>query len=130
MIKPAFVIILFSGFLAILRIWSLFKKEKTTIKNAILWTILWIIIGIGVLVPSSVELVMKAVKMENRLFFISIMGIFIILIIVYALSINQKKTERTVSKLIQEISILNYKFDNNITSREQDDEKQKIHLDS
>ena len=111
MIKTAFVIIFIIGLLAIFRIWYLFKNEKTTIKNAIFWTLLWIIVGIGILVPNSIDLAMKIFGMENRLFFISIFGIFILLIGGYNLSISQKKTERTVAKLVQEITILNYKLD-------------------
>ncbi len=124
MIKTAFAIILFITVLAIFRIWYLFKKEKTTIKNAIFWTVLWIIIGIGILVPKSLDLAMKIVMMENRLFFISVMGIFVLLIIVNNLSISQKKTERTVTKLVQEIAILNYKLSqNSINPKKQNDKK-------
>ena len=129
MIKTAFIIIFLVGILAILRIWYLFKNEKTTIKNAIFWTVLWIIVGIGILVPNSIDLAMKIFRMENRLFFISIFGMLILLIIVYNLSISQKRSERIVAKLVQEIAILNYKLDQNINLKEQDDEKQKIHPD-
>ena len=111
MIKIAFIIIFFVGISTILRIWYLFKNEKISIKNAIFWTVLWIIVGIGILVPDSIDLAMKIFGMENRLFFISIFGIFILLIGGYNLSISQKKTERTVAKLVQEITILNYKLD-------------------
>ncbi len=111
MIKTAFIIILFISGLAIFRTWYLFKKEKATIKNAIFWTVLWIIVCIGVLLPKSLDFVMKLVMMENRLFFISVMGIFILLIITYNLSIAQKKTERAVSKIVQELAILNHKMD-------------------
>lgn len=124
MIKTAFIIIFLIGIIAILRVWYLFKKEKTTIKNAIFWTVMWIIVGIGILVPSSIDLAMKIFRMENRLFFISIFGILILLIIVYNLSISQKKSERIVAKLVQEMAILNYKLDENINPKEQDDEKQ------
>lgn len=130
MIKTAFIIIFLIGIIAILRVWYLFKKEKTTIKNAIFWTVMWIIVGIGILVPSSIDLAMKIFRMENRLFFISIFGILILLIIVYNLSISQKKSERIVAKLVQEMAILNYKLDENINPKEQDDEKQRIHPDN
>lgn len=129
MIKTVFVIVFIIGLLAIFRIWYFFKNERTTIKNAIFWTVLWIIVGIGILVPNSINLVMKIFMMENRLFFISIVGILIILVIVYDLSLSQKRTERIVAKLVQEMAILNYKLDKNINPKEQDDEKQKIHPD-
>ena len=129
MIKTAFIIIFLVGILAILRIWYLFKNEKTTIKNAIFWTLLWIIVGIGILVPNSIDLAMKIFRMENRLFFISIFGILFLLIIVYSLSISQKKTERIMAKLVQEMAILNYKLDKKINPKKQSDEKQKIHSD-
>ncbi len=128
MIKTAFIIIFLVGILAILRIWYLFKNEKTTIKNAIFWTLLWIIVGIGILVPNSIDLAMKIFRMENRLFFISIFGILFLLIIVYSLSISQKKTERIMAKLVQEMAILNYKLDKKINPEEQDDEEQGTHI--
>ena len=129
MIKTVFIIIFLVGILAILQIWYLFKNERTTIKNAIFWTVLWILVGIGILVPNSIDFAMKIFRMENRLFFISVFGILILLGIVYSLSISQKKTERTVAKLVQEMAILNYKFDKNIDSKEKNNEKEKSHLD-
>jgi len=129
MIKTVFIIIFLVGILAILQIWYLFKNERTTIKNAIFWTLLWILVGIGILVPNSIDFAMKIFRMENRLFFISVFGILILLGIVYSLSISQKKTERTVAKLVQEMAILNYKFDKNIDSKEKNNEKEKSHLD-
>lgn len=130
MIKTAFIIIFIVGILAIFRIWHLFKNERTTIKNAIFWTVLWIVVGIGILVPDSIDFAMKIFRMENRLFFISIFGLLILLIIVYNLSISQKRNERIIAKLVQETAILNYKLDQNINPKEQDDEKQKIHPDN
>ena len=126
MFKTAFIIICIVGIIAIFRIWYLFRNERTTIKNAIFWTVLWIVVGIGILVPDSIDFAMKIFRMENRLFFISIFGLLILLIIVYNLSISQKRNERIIAKLVQETAILNYKLDQNINPKEQDDEKQKI----
>lgn len=129
MIKAIFIVLLLCGIIVVSRTWYLFKNERTTMKNAIFWTLLWIIIIIGIFVPKSLDFAMKILKMENRLFFISLMGLLVLLIIVFNLSTSQKKTERTVSKLIQEIAILDYKLDKNINLKEQNDEKQRIHPD-
>lgn len=129
MIRAIFIVILLCGIIVVSRSWYLFKNERTTIKNTLFWTLLWIIIGIGILIPKSLDFAMKILKMENRLFFISLIGLLVLLIVVYNLSISQKKSERTISKLIQEIAILSYKLDQNINPKEQDDEKQRIHLD-
>ena len=129
MIKIAFFIFLV-GIIAIIRIWYLFMNEKTTIRNAIFWTFLWIIVGIGIVVPNSINWVSyKIFRMTNELFFIPIFGLLILLILIYNISISQKRNERRVTKLIQEIAMLNFKFEKENNLKEQNEEKHNFHSD-
>lgn len=129
--KPLYILGLILAIIIFFTSIILFKKRKLNIRGLILWATISIGLAIISLSPRILEFVLKMVSigLEAKGLFVLAISIFILFLIIYFLFISQKRIEKTVSKLIQEIAILSYKLDKNINPKERDDEKQRIHLD-
>lgn len=100
----------FSG-LQIARTLRQVKHEKIGIRSGIIWIILWASIGVGSLFPSIMDIFMRLAMMENRMFFILIIAVFILYATVFNLVSKIEKAERNVAKLVQEIALLRYQLE-------------------
>lgn len=94
------------------------KKESMGIRSAIVWLLLWIAIGFFILFPSLLDSAMRLAQMENRMFFILIVAVFILFALVFNLSSKIDKLQRSLGKLVQEIAIMNYRMENKDETKE------------
>jgi len=129
--RPLFILGLILSILIIVFSIIFFKKDKISIKGFVFWIIFSICVGVVSILPGILDSLLKLffINPEARGFSVLTIAIFIIFIIIYNQSISQKKIQRAVAKLVQEMAILNYKFDKNIDSKEKNNEKEKSHLD-
>ena len=91
---------------------SRFKRETLGIRATLLWVFLWFGIGFFSLFPSILDWAMALAQMEVRLFFISIVGMFILFALIFNMASRLDKLERFLGKTIQELSLLNQKLKN------------------
>ncbi len=87
------------------------KREAIGIRSALVWLLMWAGIGFFSLFPGLLNAAMHLAQMENRMFFIMVVSLFILFAIIFNLNSRLDKIQRNVSKLVQEIAILNYKVE-------------------
>ena len=81
------------------------------IRSAIVWLLMWFGIGFFSLFPSLLNSIMRLAQMENRMFFILVLAVFLLFALVFNLSSRIDKMQTTLAKLIQEMAIMNYRMD-------------------
>ena len=96
---------------AILYIIRMAKDDRLGIRSAVLWFLLWLGIGFFSLFPEMLNALMKLAQMENRMFFIPLMAIFVLFLVVFNLSSRMDSMHRTVSTLAKEIALLKYQME-------------------
>lgn len=106
----AFIIAILSIFAIYLTI-KTFKRDKLSTQLFLMWLFLWSAIGLFALFPSLLDSLMKFVKMGNRLFFLTTAAILILYVIIFYVSSTLSRMKIALSKLVQEISILNSKLE-------------------
>ncbi len=113
----------YSIFFAVLSIIAIYliltrlKKDNMGIRSALIWMILWFGIGFFSLFPELLNMAMRFAQMENRMFFILVSAVFILFALVFNLNARMDKMQRDIARLVQELSILNYKIDAGATNK-------------
>jgi len=97
------------------------KHDRIGIRSGIVWIIMWFGIGFFGLFPELLDKVMMLAQMENRMFFILIIAVFILFTVVFNLTSRMDKMERNIARVIQEIAVTNHKIDNADAGVEADD---------
>ncbi len=110
-ITPVTLIFVFCSLIAIYYTIGRLKKDTIGIRSAVIWFLLWLFIGFFSLFPNLLNAVMRIAQMENRMFFILITAVFILFALAFNLSSRIDHLQRNISRLIQEIAILNQKND-------------------
>ncbi len=106
-ITPITLIFVFSSAIAVYYTIGRLKKDTIGIRSAVIWFLLWLFIGFFSLFPSLLDAVMRIAQMEDRMFFILITAVFILFALVFNLSSRIDHLQRNISRLIQEIAVLN-----------------------
>jgi len=104
-------LIVFISILAIINTIWMFKKDKFSTRLFLMWLFVWSAIGIFAFFPSFFDYLMKLANMGNRTFFITTGAILILYIIIFYVTTHISKMNRKIAKLVQEIAILNYRFE-------------------
>ncbi|MDY6954526.1 MAG: DUF2304 domain-containing protein [Thermodesulfobacteriota bacterium] len=100
--------------LSMVAIWivlSRLKKDHVGIRSAAIWILLWFGIGFFCLFPGLLDAAMRFAQMQNRMFFILVSAVFVLFALVFNLASRMDRMQRDISRLIQEIALLNYKAD-------------------
>ena len=109
--KIAAFIIAFLAIFSIVATIRMFKKDKLSTRLLLMWLFIWFAIGFFALFPFTLNKLMKMINMGNRMFFLTSGSILILYLIIFYISSNLSKMNRHISKLTQEIALLNYKLD-------------------
>jgi len=117
---------------AILVTVRIYRKNRFSTRLFFMWLFIWLIVGFLALFPSVLDKLMALANMGNRMFFITSAAILFLFILIFYLSANVSKMNRRISKLVQNIAILDYKLekiqkkkDETITVGENSDQHQK-----
>ncbi len=119
----------YSIFFAVLSIIAIYliltrlKKDNMGIRSALIWMILWFGIGFFSLFPELLNMAMRFAQMENRMFFILVSAVFILFALVFNLNARMDKMQRDIARLVQELSILNYKIDAGVINKKGNSKK-------
>ena len=115
------VLFLLLSCLAIWRIVLNLKRESIGIRSALIWIVLWLSIGVFAIFPDLLNSAMRLAQMESRIFFILVMAVFILFALVFDLVSRMDTMQRNMSKLVQEIALINSKIEE--PSKEHKEEK-------
>lgn len=93
--------------------WALrkFKQETMSLRSTFLWILMWAAIGIGSIFPSITDYFMGLAQMGNRMVFILLTAVFVLLILIFNLSSRLEKTQRDNMLMAQELTVLQYRVD-------------------
>lgn len=108
------VLIALFAVLAIIKTVDLFRKDKLTTRLLLVWVILWSSIGFFALFPILLDQLMRLVNMGDRLFFLTTTSILILYILIFHITASLSQTNRKITKLAQEITIINHKLEEKI----------------
>ena len=97
---------------AITRIVLDIKREAIGFRSSLVWIALWVGIGIFSLFPSALNYAMRLAQMQNRMFFILVVAVFILFALVFNLTSRLDKMERNIAELVQQLAMVNYKLEN------------------
>ncbi len=86
------------------------RRETMGIRSALVWVFMWSCIGVFSFFPDLLDAAMRLAQMEKRMFFILILAVFVLFAFVFNLVSRMDRLERNMSRLIQEIAMLNYKL--------------------
>ena len=90
------------------------RREVTGLRSGLTWISLWIGIGFFSLFPGLLNSAMRLAQMENRMFFILLLAVFILFAIVFNLSSRLEKMQKNFAKIVRETSLINYKIENEV----------------
>ena len=96
--------------LAVMKTVRIYRENRLSTRLFLMWLIIWFIIGFASLFPSTLDTLMRLANMGNRIFFLTTGAILILYMIIFYITSNISRTNRKISKLVQEIAILEYKL--------------------
>lgn len=100
--------------LSCLAIWKIalnLKRESIGIRSALIWIVLWLSIGVFAIFPDLLNSAMRLAQMESRIFFVLVLAAFILFALVFNLVSRMDTMQRNMSKLVQEIALINSKIE-------------------
>ncbi|MGQ9655310.1 MAG: DUF2304 domain-containing protein [Thermodesulfobacteriota bacterium] len=110
-ITTASIVFSLVAFVQVLRIVYQVRQDRLGIRSGLIWVLMWGGGGIGSLFPSTMDVLMRFAMMENRMFFILIIAVFVLFALVFDLVSRIEKSERNIAKLVQEIALLRFRLD-------------------
>lgn len=114
------VLFLLLSCLAVWRIARNIKRESMGIRSALIWIVLWMSIGVFAVFPDLLNSAMRLAQMESRIFFILVLAVFILFALVFNLVSRMDTMQRNLSKVVQEIALINSEIEEN--SKKDEDE--------
>lgn len=84
------------------------KRDEIGIRSALFWFILWFSIAFFSLFPDMLNTFMAFAQMQNRMFFITLFSLFCLFALVFNLYSTIDRIKRDISRIIQEIAIINH----------------------
>jgi len=87
-----------------------FQKELIGIRATMMWTGMWLIIGIGAIFPSIMGYFSKLAMMQNRMFFIMLVALLALFAMVFSLHSEKDALNRKLARLVQQVAMLEYKI--------------------
>lgn len=82
-----------------------------SVRSTFLWVLMWAAIGMGSIFPSITDYFMGLAQMGNRMVFILLTAVFVLLILIFNLSSRLEKLQRDNMLMAQELAILRYRID-------------------
>lgn len=93
-------------------------KGRLGIRGFVLWFFWSASLAIFSFFPGLIDFVAHLLSVQVRGLFVMTIGLVGAYILVYSLYISQRSTERTVQRFCQEISLLRYKLEYNLSERD------------
>lgn len=80
-------------------------RDQLGIRPGLLWVGLWSAVGYFALFPSHLDAGLALAQMENRMFFITVIGLFLLFTRVFAQESEIDRLKREIAHLVQELAL-------------------------
>lgn len=90
------------------------KQERTGIRSALVWFILWGAIGFFSLFPGLLNWATRFAQMESRIIFILLLAVFVLFAFMFSVTTRLDRQQRNIEKLVQEIALANFRIDTDL----------------
>ncbi|MBS13504.1 MAG: hypothetical protein CME19_18135 [Gemmatimonadetes bacterium] len=84
------------------------RSGRMSFRQALIWFVIWVSVGYGALNPSVLDRFLSLVAMEDRMVFLFVVSNLVLFVLTYYLYVGQKRSERTIARLVQELSLVRY----------------------
>jgi len=114
-VRPIYVLL---GAVAILGLVSsvwLFRRNRLSTRVFILWMCLWVLMGIFAPFPALADRLVRLFSMEDRLVFLFMASIVVLLSISFYLSSRVNSLERKLARAIQAMAIMEFELREELT---------------
>jgi len=120
------VIIAVVSAIALYVTFNLFKRDKLTVRFFILWVFAWAALGLFSLFPKPLDYLVSLLAMEDRLVLMFAGSFLFVFLIVFNITARLAEMERKITRLTQELSVLNFKLEklNDENSRNETEDEQ------
>lgn len=112
------ILIALASAFALWRTYIGLKRDRIGIRVAVAWVVIWTAMGFFVLFPHLLEAAMRIAQMENRLFFIALVGLLILFGFVSIHSSQLERTRRVLSRSVQEAALVESRLTNRVAALE------------
>ena len=91
-------------------VWA--KKRKLSVKSFLLWVLVWASMFAFSVFPNLLFALMDFANMEIRVYFLFIVSTLFIFFYLFAQSVAERKNDRAIHILTQEIAMLKFQVEN------------------
>ncbi len=110
-ITPLSIFFTFFAVFMIFVILSGIKKETIGLRSALMWVCLMLGIGFFSLFPECLDGVIRFFRMKERMIFILLTAVFVLLALIFNLNAKHERLQRDLAKTIQELALIKYRLD-------------------
>lgn len=109
-ITPVTIFLAAFAVLMIFIILSRIKREAIGLRSALVWLCIMIGIGTFSLFPSILDRLILFAQMKERMMFVLLSAVFILLAFIFNLSSRYDRLQRNWAKTVQEIALIEYRL--------------------
>ncbi len=110
-ITPVTLFLVFFSVSMILLVLSRIKKDAIGLRSALVWILIMAGIGVFSLFPGLLDWAIRFSRMKERMIFVLLTAVFILLAFIFNLSTRHDRMQRDLSKIIQELALINYRLE-------------------
>lgn len=97
----AFIIIIF----ALSRVYLRFKSNKSSVKEVVFWTTVWILIAIVVFLPQTMSYLARMLGVGRGVDVVIYLALLILVYWQFRNNVRTEKIEQDISKIVREIAL-------------------------
>ena len=84
------------------------RSGRMSFRQALIWFVIWVSVGYTALNPSVLDRFLALAAMEDRMVFLFVVSNLFLFVLTYSLYVGQKRSERTIARLVRELSLVRY----------------------
>ena len=84
-----------------------FKQEDITIREFVIWTILWALVIVATLVPQQTDQIAQFVGVERGADLLVYLSIIVLFFAVFKIIVKQEKISRNITEIVRNTAIKN-----------------------
>jgi hypothetical protein len=98
------------------------RQDQLGVRPAVIWMGLWVGIGFFALFPNLLQTAVNLAQMEDRPFFITVVGLLVLFTLVFDQVTKTEKLRRDIVRLAQDNALLRARQTRDLTEKEGDND--------
>jgi len=98
------------------------RQDQLGVRPAVIWMGLWVGIGFFALFPDLLQTAVNLAQMEDRPFFITVVGLLVLFTLVFDQVTKTEKLRRDIVRLAQDNALLRARQTGDLTEKEGDND--------